>query len=196
MPGSSDDESSSDSDSDEEVRVDPHSTSKQDTALDDDEEAGAGGIVSPDQVRTKNEVAELNVVIPEVEEVGADEVLEKVGEITSIIDKVAIVKGTPSQVVNRASERALDSDTLLVFEDRKVLGYVSVCSDIRVVEFSQCCCSDMGDLWSNHSTVLSCAIQRSLSAGSRKSPSLSSSVSHPYPQQICVHEPAQTLERE
>ena len=96
-----------------------------DTALDDDEEGGPGTIVSPEQVRTKNEVAELNITIPDIQEVGEEEVLENVGEIISIIDKVAIVKGVPSQVVNRASDRALDSDTLLVFEDRKVLGYVS-----------------------------------------------------------------------
>lgn len=80
-------------------------------------------------MRTKNEVAELNIVVPEIEQVRAEEVMEKVGEIISIIDKVVVVRGTPSQVVNRASERALDSDTLLVFEDRKVLGYVSDRSD-------------------------------------------------------------------
>lgn len=80
-------------------------------------------------MRTKNEVAELNIVVPEIEQMRAEEVMEKVGEIISIIDKVVVVRGTPSQVVNRASERALDSDTLLVFEDRKVLGYVSDRSD-------------------------------------------------------------------
>lgn len=42
----------------------------------------------------------------------------------SIVDKVVIVKGSASDTVTRASERALDSDTLLVFEDRKVLGFV------------------------------------------------------------------------
>ena len=55
---------------------------------------------------------------------GVPQSLEKVGEIISIIEKVAIVKGTSSDAQNRANERALDSDTLLVFEDRKVLGYV------------------------------------------------------------------------
>jgi H/ACA ribonucleoprotein complex non-core subunit NAF1 len=44
----------------------------------------------------------------------------------NIIDNVVIVKGASSEVVNRGSERALDSDTLLVFEDRKVMGYVGI----------------------------------------------------------------------
>lgn len=92
--------------------------------MDEDEEGGA--VVSPDQVRTKNEVADVQVVIPEVEQVEEYETLEKVGEVFSIVDKVVIVKGGPQQVQGRVSDRALDSDTLLVFEDRKVLGYVSV----------------------------------------------------------------------
>lgn len=92
--------------------------------MDEDEEGGA--VVSPDQVRTKNEVADVPVVVPDVEQIGDDEKLEKVGEIFSIVDKVVIVKGLPQQVLGRVSDRALDSDTLLVFEDRKVLGYVSI----------------------------------------------------------------------
>jgi hypothetical protein len=69
--------------------------------------------------QTKNEIA-VKIVIPEIEEVGVEEVLEKVGEIMSIVDTVVIVRGMTSEKC-----RALDSDTLLVFEDRKVLGYVS-----------------------------------------------------------------------
>jgi len=63
-------------------------------------------------------------MIPDIEEVGSEEELEKVGEITSIVDKVAIVKGMAIEIANNALEKALDSDTLLVFEDRKVMGYV------------------------------------------------------------------------
>jgi H/ACA ribonucleoprotein complex non-core subunit NAF1 len=77
-------------------------------------------------LRTKNEVFDTSITIPDLEEVGTDEELEKVGEVLSIIDQVAIVKGLPSEYSNRASERALDSDTLLVFEDRKVMGYVRI----------------------------------------------------------------------
>ncbi len=125
-PGDSESESESDSDLD--VEDAPSSaalhTKPEDLTMDDDEEGGSGAAVAPDQVRTKNEVVDLNIVIPEVEEVEEHEVLEKVGEVMSIIEKVVIVRGTPSQVHNRASDRTLDSDTLLVFEDRKVLGYV------------------------------------------------------------------------
>lgn len=44
----------------------------------------------------------------------------------TIMDNLAIIKGMPAELANRGSERALDSDTLLVFKDRKVLGYVSI----------------------------------------------------------------------
>ncbi|KAL7285083.1 hypothetical protein ACG7TL_000175 [Trametes sanguinea] len=90
----------------------------------DDEEDGDGGGPSGMQVRTKNEVVEVDIMIPEISEVGPHDELEKVGEVMSIVDKVVIVKGLPSEIANRGSERALDSDTLLVFEDRKVLGYI------------------------------------------------------------------------
>ncbi|KAI0348278.1 NAF1-domain-containing protein [Trametopsis cervina] len=123
----SDSSDSDSSDSDSEPEFQKKTSAKQaknPDALGEDDDEGGGGIVSPDQVRTQNEVGEVNVVIPEVEEVGNEEVLEKVGEIMSIIDKVVIVKGAASQVQNRGSDKALDSDTLLVFEDRKVLGYI------------------------------------------------------------------------
>lgn len=74
--------------------------------------------------QTKNEVVDSIITIPELEEVGKDEELEKVGDVMSLIDNVVIVRGSPSEYFNRGSEKALDSDTLLVFEDRKVMGYV------------------------------------------------------------------------
>jgi H/ACA ribonucleoprotein complex non-core subunit NAF1 len=125
----SDDESSS-SNSDSESEKKGSRVTKRQKELevpgDEDDDLGGGADISPEQMRTKNEVGEINVVIPDADEVGEDEVLEKVGEVMSIIDKVVIVKGIASQVQNRGSEKALDSDTLLVFEDRKVLGYVSM----------------------------------------------------------------------
>ncbi|KAF7784155.1 hypothetical protein Agabi119p4_320 [Agaricus bisporus var. burnettii] len=74
--------------------------------------------------QTKNEVVDSIITIPELEEVGKDEELEKVGDVMSLIDNVVIVRGSPSEYFNRGSEKALDSDTLLVFEDRKVMGYI------------------------------------------------------------------------
>ena len=123
----SSDDSSSDSDSEPDIKGKASAKPSQEQKLgDDDEEGGAGANITAEQMRTKNEVGDDTVVIPEITEVGENEVLDKVEEIMSIIDKVVIVKGTPSQVQSRGSEKALDSDTLLVFEDRKVFGYVSV----------------------------------------------------------------------
>lgn len=93
--------------------------------FEDDDEEDAKGPSGGASLRTKNEIPEPSVVVPDISEVDAHEPLEKVGEIMSIIDNVVIVKGLASAVENKAAERALDSESLLVFEDRKVLGYVS-----------------------------------------------------------------------
>ncbi|KAI0778972.1 Gar1/Naf1 RNA binding region-domain-containing protein [Trametes elegans] len=120
----SDSESSSDSDSESEENTAAEarkSAAKKVEADVDDEDEGEGAGPS---VRTKNEVVDVDIMIPDITEVGPHDELEKVGEVMSIVDKVVIVKGTPSDFANRGSERALDSDTLLVFDDRKVLGYI------------------------------------------------------------------------
>ncbi|CDO73451.1 hypothetical protein BN946_scf185013.g86 [Trametes cinnabarina] len=124
---STSDSDSSDSDSESEegeqhrsVKLPPKVA---DAEVEDDEDGDVGG-PSGVQVRTKNEVVEVDITIPEISEVGPHDTLEKVGEVMSIVDKVVIVKGVPSEIANRGSEKALDSDTLLVFEDRKVLGYI------------------------------------------------------------------------
>lgn len=84
----------------------------------DEEEGGAA------TVRTKNEFSEPDIMIPPILQVGPDEQLERVGEIMNIVNNVVIVKGGGSGT-HRASEHALDAETLLVYDDRKVLGYVS-----------------------------------------------------------------------
>jgi H/ACA ribonucleoprotein complex non-core subunit NAF1 len=91
----------------------------------DDEDGEEGGTVATTlPLRTKNELSEPDILVPPIAQVGPDEQLEKVGEIMNIVNSVVIVKGDPS-ATHRTSERALDSETLLVYEDRKVLGYVS-----------------------------------------------------------------------
>ncbi|TFY71330.1 hypothetical protein EVG20_g1687 [Dentipellis fragilis] len=120
--GLSDSSSDSSSDSDTDVEEDIKPNTKRKQVDDEDDEDGEPS--STAVLRTKNELPEGDIIVPQISEVGPDERLEKVGEIMSIIDKVAIVKGHASHVQNRASEKALDSDTLLVFEDRKVLGHV------------------------------------------------------------------------
>lgn len=90
----------------------------------DDEDEEGGAVAAAVSLRTKNELHEPDIVIPSIAEVGPDEQLEKVGEIMNIVNNVVVVKGEASST-HRASEHALDSETLLVYEDRKVLGYVS-----------------------------------------------------------------------
>ena len=93
-----------------------------DSIDDEDEGGGSGG-----RLATAHEVLNEDVAIPEIVEVDPEETLERVGEILSILqDKILIVKGLASQVTGRAPDRVLDTETLLVFEDRKVLGYVSL----------------------------------------------------------------------
>ncbi|KAF7303199.1 ACT-7 domain-containing protein [Mycena kentingensis (nom. inval.)] len=111
--GSTLDASSSESQSSDDEDDAPQKINLKD--LDDDE---AGGAAPPAMTyfQTKNEVSEGDITVPDLEEVAADETLEAVGQVFSIVDKTVIVKG--------ASPYTLDSDTLLVFEDRKVLGYI------------------------------------------------------------------------
>ncbi|KAF8971696.1 Gar1/Naf1 RNA binding region-domain-containing protein [Flammula alnicola] len=69
---------------------------------------------------TKHELLEAEIAVPDVD--------EKVGEVMNIVDRLAIVRGLPADSDSgypvRGSDRALDSDTLLVFDDRKVMGYI------------------------------------------------------------------------
>ncbi|KAH9166897.1 NAF1-domain-containing protein [Lactarius sanguifluus] len=82
----------------------------------DDEEGGA--VAAAVALRTKNELPEPDIMIPPIAQVEPDEQLEKVGEIMNIVNNnVVVVKG-------EASMRSTQ-ETLLVYEDRKVLGYVS-----------------------------------------------------------------------
>ncbi|KAJ7040299.1 Gar1/Naf1 RNA binding region-domain-containing protein [Mycena alexandri] len=116
-------DSDSDSDSSDSEDEEPSKLNIKELDVDDDEEPGVA-VPTTTYFQTKNELVETDIVVPDIEEVGPDEVLERVGEIMSIMDKTVIVKGAPSGVFARASDQALDSDTLLVFEDRKVLGYI------------------------------------------------------------------------
>ena len=101
---------------------------------DDDDDDEGGAVAAAVALRTKNELPEPDIMIPPIAEVGPDEQLEKVGEIMNIINNVVVVKGEASSTY-RASEHALDSETLLVYEDRKVLGYVSGALPLLLLTF-------------------------------------------------------------
>jgi H/ACA ribonucleoprotein complex non-core subunit NAF1 len=90
-----------------------------------DEDGEEGDVATTVLLRTKNELSEPDILVPPIAQVGPDEQLEKVGEIMNIVNNVVIVKGEAS-AMHRTLKHTLDSETLLVYEDRKVLGYVSI----------------------------------------------------------------------
>ncbi|KAJ1302800.1 hypothetical protein OPQ81_003107 [Rhizoctonia solani] len=124
LDNSDSDSDSSDSSSDVEMRVTNYPARKQlvsqipnDSDIENDEDMPS---VSIDQYSgTKNEVLLPEVKTPEITVVPPEDVLELIGEVMTIIDSVVVIKGYTSGV-----ERVLDTDSLLVFEDRKVFGVV------------------------------------------------------------------------
>ncbi|KAF8600818.1 NAF1-domain-containing protein [Ceratobasidium sp. AG-I] len=88
-----------------------------DSDVEDEDDAPSGS--SKQYAGTKNEILVPEVEVPDITEVPADDVLEQIGEIMTIIDSVIVVKGNTTGV-----HCVLDTDSLLVFEDRKVLGKV------------------------------------------------------------------------
>lgn len=84
------------------------------------------------QVATKNEILNPEVKLPAISEVDPSEILELAGEISSVVDSVVIVRGLERHERQpEAADRVLDTDSLLVFDDRKVLGLVSSLSSSR-----------------------------------------------------------------
>lgn len=127
LPSTSDssDESDSESGESEESELEGEAAAQKEDFEEDEDEEGAQPNTSSAAVRTKNEIVDNSIILPEIKTVDESEILERVGEIMSIIENMVIVKGDGSEVETRAAERALDSESLLVFEDRQVLGYVS-----------------------------------------------------------------------
>lgn len=102
---------------------------------DDVEDEESGVTAGTTYLQTKNEIADANIMVPTISEVDPCDTLEKIGEIMSIVGNIVIVRGLPVDHVNSLSRRALDAESLLVFEDRKVFGYVShsaSCSTFRL----------------------------------------------------------------
>ncbi|KAG8219554.1 hypothetical protein J3R82DRAFT_505 [Butyriboletus roseoflavus] len=125
----SDSESNSDSEletssSSDEGRVyeAPQRKRPADDVEDVDEESDM--IAAAAYLQTKNEIVDATIMVPTISEVEPCDTLEKVGEIMSIVGNIVIVRGLPVNHVNSLSKRALDAESLLVFEDRKVFGYI------------------------------------------------------------------------
>lgn len=128
---------------------------------DDDDDEEGGGPSSGAVIRTKNELPNDDINIPKISEVGPDEPLAKVGEIMSVVNNVIIVRGSTSGNQLKANEKALDSDTLLVFEDRKVMGYVCGSSLLlTLAPASHYISLDLRDLRTDISAPIPSPIQR------------------------------------
>lgn len=70
-------------------------------------------------VATAHEITVPQVVMPSITEVPEEEAIEQIGEVLSVVDSVVVVKS-----LEHGMHRVLDTESLLVFEDRKVLGFV------------------------------------------------------------------------
>jgi H/ACA ribonucleoprotein complex non-core subunit NAF1 len=126
-----DDSSDSDSDSDSDSEPNPQTPAvvmkkpQLPREFKDDDEGGGPSTQNATQgFKSTNEQIETDaqIMVPDVSSVGPHEVLEHVGEIMSVLDRSIIIRGTASaQAVNG---RALDAGSLLVFDDRQVLGHV------------------------------------------------------------------------
>ncbi|KAF5388516.1 hypothetical protein D9757_004697 [Collybiopsis confluens] len=114
----------SDPDSDSDTSDDQDKKQKKDEDEAMDEEDSGPPPATSSYFTTRNEMSDVNITVPDIEEVGPEEQLEFVGHVLNIIDNVVIVEGLQIELARGASDRALDADTLLVFEDRKVLGYI------------------------------------------------------------------------
>jgi H/ACA ribonucleoprotein complex non-core subunit NAF1 len=69
---------------------------------------------------TAHEIVVPMVTLPSITEIGPDEPMELIGEVLNVVDSVVVVKSS-----HNGMQRVLDTESLLVFEDRKVLGLVS-----------------------------------------------------------------------
>lgn len=112
--------SSESEDDDEQSRQPSRPSHPSKLANSDDEDEDLGGKTTSGPLKTTNEVVDPDVAPPSIERVGDDEILEIVGEVMSVIGSVVVVKGQPGSAV----ERVLDTGSLLVWDDRHVLGEV------------------------------------------------------------------------
>jgi hypothetical protein len=180
---------------------DPDHISRNNHLQEDDDEDPVPNASSGTYFQTKHEVAESDIVIPKVDRIDPDEVLEKVGEVMNIVDRVVIIKGNPSNMLNRGSDRALDSDTLLVFDDRTVMGYVRPSlpslSLVLCAEFiSHNPRAGVRNIRSDGATFVSGQIRLYVSARLGESENRTGSIPRSQKKSFCVCQPDKSLERQ
>lgn len=146
-------ESDSSSDSESASDLDNRAAAKYDLDSDEEDEGTVAGTTSKNaQVRSKNEEPDPAVLVPDTLEIGPEETLERVGEIFSVMDNVVVVKGQTSQA-ERSAPTVLDAESVLVFDDRKVLGYVC-CQYPYSVEIAHLPSAGIRNIWTNSATSL------------------------------------------
>jgi hypothetical protein len=186
----------SDSESDSE---DDHASRNNNLQDQDDDEDPVPNTNSGTYFQTRHEIAETDIVIPQVDRIDPDEVLEKVGEVMNIIDRIVIIKGNPSNMLNRGSDRALDSDTLLVFDDRTIMGYVrpSLPSlPVLCTEFiSHNPRAGVRNIRSDSATSVSGQIQLCVPAGLGEGENRAGSIPRTRKESVRVCQPDKSLER-
>lgn len=87
---------------------------------DSDDDSDSMGEKKGNTPATAHEITVPTVVLPSITEIGPDEPMELIGEVLNVVDSVVVVKSSQNGM-----QRVLDTESLLVFEDRKVLGLVS-----------------------------------------------------------------------
>ncbi|KAH6593405.1 hypothetical protein BASA50_007356 [Batrachochytrium salamandrivorans] len=116
----SDDSSSDSSDDANEPSVNTltgnkkHATNFHDTCSDEEDNVKTNGVMA-----TKNEAVILPQVEPVDVEIPADLPLKRIGTITAIVDALVVIKATLGGEI-----QVLDIDSILLFEDRSVLGRI------------------------------------------------------------------------
>ena len=163
----SDSSSNSDYDAGDDFDLSPTLDARED---EDDDEVAQQTAAGEAVVRTKNEISEVQFRIPDVEKVGSEEVLEKAGEVMSIVNATVIIRGSVAHNSRKAFERALDSETLLVFEDRKVLGYVSISTRYSWGHLRHEIFLGVRNFWPYCSTTVPSQVQRKISFGLYQGP--------------------------
>ena len=186
-----------DEDSDSEPEDADHNSHNNNLQDQDDDEDPVPNANSGTYFQTRHEIAEIDIVIPQVDRIDPDEVLEKVGEVLNIIDQIVIIKGNPSNMVNRGSDRALDSETLLVFNDRTVMGHVrpSLLSLFCTEFISHNPRVGVRNIWSDRATFVSGQIQLQVSAGLGEGENRTGSIPRTYEESVCVCQPDKSFER-
>lgn len=117
----------------------------EDSDLEDSDSATGpkGGVLA-----TAHEIVAPTVTLPSITEIGPDEPMELIGEVLNVVDSVVVVKS-----YDHGMQKVLDTESLLVFEDRKVLGLVNTFNADFEVAIDT---SFLGirNIWTTHSALL------------------------------------------